>query len=535
MRSEREVVRCTDGRASASADGPERLHPLYFSGDKKAQPLASPTMILAQAHAWTRTLVEQATQDRGTHGKEYSEGREHESSDDCRQRNEVDNDEQRDGPSIIADTPSITSGAFTESEHDQDPQHLENDLQQIVALLLIDPILINMVQCDSAKTSEGASSDKDSTDSSTNHDRFAKLSNRLNANADIAIANLEDFVFLKRWTTKLKQMEDEDRLSEEAVQYKQFGVITKHLSAVIEIGEDGNGSSCAGGPSPTSIVETPKLRPPEQETKKEEMIFPDGEEDAVILMSHTVSDMTTESFVRTASTSSVSSAVTASQGTDQDFKQDHRSKDITSPPVVDALPSQDDDSSFYSIASITQMKKDVAEALHRAGDDGDFSPASSTTDRVDNRTNTGNISTKDKQAVSSKSNASTKHKRNVSKVSFAESIVSEVRERPRIDPKVVKELFYSHSDIDRFEDEAYDSDGFSVSSSYSYTSLTPNSSYQGSDYGSEDENDTTPTPAAPESKDFIGANIANDIADVFLYKDMSYKDILDKSLKGLAN
>jgi len=82
-----------------------------------------------------------------------------------------------------------------------------------------------------------------------------------------------------------------------------------------------------------------------------------------------------------------------------------------------------------------------------------------------------------------------------SRVQFAETIISEVRERPRIDPDVVRDLFYSISDIERFEDEAEESsyDSSSVGNSFSYT-VTPTSSY----YEGNDDNGEIDTPVASE-------------------------------------
>jgi hypothetical protein len=96
-------------------------------------------------------------------------------------------------------------------------------------------------------------------------------------------------------------------------------------------------------------------------------------------------------------------------------------------------------------------------------------------------------------SIDSNDSAKSAHAKISNRVQFADAIVSQVRERPRTDSDDVGALFYTISDIERFEFDADESscEGSSFSSSFSYT-ITPTPS-QG-----EHETDENDTPVATE-------------------------------------
>ena len=243
--------------------------------------------------------------------------------------------------------------------------------------------------------------------------------------------------------------------SSDVVNYVQYGIVTRRISAVIEIGEDGHFNSTAASecqPIPRSPL-------------------PVAKQDEVIIMKHIASDtsdMTVETSQETCAESVASitqELVSIESGGEDDASFHHQPiKESTE----EATPAENAGehgkgyvSAAYSLSSIDQVKAEVANVLI-------------------------------KLSCSSESYESAVSAQKKNRVQFVKAIVTEVRERPRIDPDDVSALFYTISDIERFEDEADESscDGscFSTGNSFSYT-VTPTPSYL---EGTEtDENETS--------------------------------------------
>lgn len=471
------------------------------STKQSQQPLSSKQMAGVAAVAttalatWTQSFYETtkgfyAQEER----QEEGQGREQE----FEKENQRETHNQREEP------PTISTIKCKDTE---EQENNSTDLQEIIALLLIDPILIELVQCmdggvdcDVLDTPfDEAQRDRYNTYSWAKDDKQTMLRQRREATARDVTTNLADLVALKRHVAKVRRIQKDDeqqqrldvahQSDEDAVQYVQFGIVTGHISAVIEIGEDGSGSGGNSGgygrTPPTSIVE---IEPQHHEQERKTT--------SSIVMNQTISDMTTESstFIRTASSSSAASLTAANN---RDLKKPHEG---VGTDAASTMPSERGQSSCKGkdtddTACVNHMKKDVAEALLKesGSNSDDF-----------HTENTEASSSPDKYALSTDA-SSPKHP--MSRVHFASTIVSETRERPRIDPEEVHELFYSRSDISRFEDEAYDSDGYTI---------TPMSS-KGSDVG-EDDAKRTPTPTDPaKAEDFVAADLISEIAGVFGY------------------
>ena len=234
------------------------------------------------------------------------------------------------------------------------------------------------------------------------------------------------------------------------VNYVQYGVVTDCISAVIEIGEDGSNKAAIGCDGDASDES-----PPHKMDKQEEIIITKR-----ICIAPDTSDMITESMSKSCARSIASptddlasTQVPTSTQETKDRKGEKEDVDVVSVS--------------YSVPLIEKMKTDVAITLTKMSRSC--------------KSHESSISTPSQQKT---------------RVQFAETIISEVRERPRIDPDVVRDLFYSISDIERFEDEAEESsyDSSSAGNSFSYT-VTPTTSY---DEGNDDtENGHGCLPALP--------------------------------------
>ena len=239
----------------------------------------------------------------------------------------------------------------------------------------------------------------------------------------------------------------EDRREEETTtegggeecNYVQYGIITRHMSAVIEIGEDGSHKKSTGTVA-ADCQSIPRSPPPVVK------------QDEVIIMKHIASDtshMTSETSQETCAES------VASIG--QEFV---------------SIESSGEPTQAYSMSSIEHVKAEVANVLIKLS-------CSS-------------------ESYGSAASAKKKEEEKKSRVQFSKVVVSEVWERPRFDPDDVRALFYTISDIERFEDEAEESscDGSFFSTSFSYT-VTPTPSYLEGDETDENE---TPVATEPTSK-----------------------------------
>ena len=243
------------------------------------------------------------------------------------------------------------------------------------------------------------------------------------------------------------------------VNYVQYGVVTDCISAVIEIGEDGSNKAAIGCDGDASDES-----PPHKMDKQEEIIITKR-----ICIAPDTSDMITESMSKSCARSIASptddlasTQVPTSTQETKDRKGEKEDVDVVSVS--------------YSVPLIEKMKTDVAITLTKMSRSC--------------KSHESSISTPSQQKT---------------RVQFAETIISEVRERPRIDPDVVRDLFYSISDIERFEDEAEESsyDSSSAGNSFSYT-VTPTSSY---DEGNDDNSEIdTPVASEPTKDHIIGAD-----------------------------
>ena len=243
------------------------------------------------------------------------------------------------------------------------------------------------------------------------------------------------------------------------VNYVQYGVVTDCISAVIEIGEDGSNKAAIGCDGDASDES-----PPLKMDKHDEIIITKR-----ICIAPDTSDMITESMSKSCARSIASptddlasTQVPTSTQETKDRKGEKEDVDVVSVS--------------YSVPLIEKMKTDVAITLTKMSRSC--------------KSHESSISTPSQQKT---------------RVQFAETIISEVRERPRIDPDVVRDLFYSISDIERFEDEAEESsyDSSSAGNSFSYT-VTPTTSY---DEGNDDNSEIdTPVASEPTKDHIIGAD-----------------------------
>lgn len=248
----------------------------------------------------------------------------------------------------------------------------------------------------------------------------------------------------------------------EECNYVQYGIITRRMSAVIEIGEDGGYKSTLAADC-QSIPRSP---------------LPVVTQDEVIIMKHIASDtsdMTIETSQETCAESVASIAqelvsIESTSGEDDAASQDKLTQE-SAEEAAESSEEQGNESVAYSMSSIEQVKAEVANVLIKLSCSSE----------------------------SYGSAGSAQNKKKKSRVQFAEAIVSEVRERPRIDPNDVSALFYTISDIERFEDEAEESscDGSFFSTSFSYT-VTPTPSYLEGDETDENE---TPLATEPRQRD----------------------------------
>ena len=246
------------------------------------------------------------------------------------------------------------------------------------------------------------------------------------------------------------------------VNYVQYGVVTDCISAVIEIGEDGSNKAAIGCDGDASDES-----PPLKMDKHDEIIITKR-----ICIAPDTSDMITESMSKSCARSIASptddlasTQVPTTRSTQEAKDRKGEKEDVDVVSVT------------YSAPLIEKMKAEVAITLTKMS----------------------------RSCKSHESSISTSSQQKTSRVQFAETIISEVRERPRIDPDVVRDLFYSISDIERFEDEAEESsyDSSSAGNSFSYT-VTPTTSY---DEGNDDNSEIdTPVASEPTKDHIIGAD-----------------------------
>ena len=258
----------------------------------------------------------------------------------------------------------------------------------------------------------------------------------------------------------------------EECNYVQYGIITRRMSAVIEIGEEG-GVAADCQPIPRSPLPVVK-------------------QDEVIFMKHIASDtseMTNDTAQETCAESVASIAQDLvsieSGGVDDAASKDKLTQEFAEEASENSGEEQGNEyvSAAYSISSIEQVKTEVANVLIKLSCSSE----------------------------SYESAVGAQKRKKKSRVQFAKAIVSEVRERPRIDPDDVHALFYTISDIERFEDEAEESscDGSSFSTSFSYT-ITPTPSYLERDATDENETLVATEPIAKGRK-IIGPDKVDDL------------------------
>ena len=255
----------------------------------------------------------------------------------------------------------------------------------------------------------------------------------------------------------------------EECNYVQYGIITRRMSAVIEIGEDGGYKSTVA--ADCQLISGSPL--------------PVVKQDEVIIMKHIASDtsdMTIETSQETCA-ESVASITQELVSIESNGEDDAASQDkFTQESAEEAAESSEEQGNeyvpaAYSMSSIEQVKAEFANVLIKLS-----------------------CSSESYESAASAQKKKEKKRR----VQFAKVIVSEVRERPRIDPDDVSALFYTISDIERFEDEAEESscEGSFFSTSFSYT-ITPTPSYLEGDETDENEAPVATKPTA-KGRNIIG-------------------------------